>query len=492
VGHPHRRWSRAGAAPDPPAMNPAGRQPAKLAGLVASGIESDIIERGWPVGQVIGSEAELLDRYAVSRGVLREAVRLVEHKQVARMRRGRGGGLVVTAPDEGPAVDAVAVYVRYADVTLSELFEARKIVEGAATELASAALTETDIAELRAGHESDPAPSATADQDPHELHRMIGRLSANPALDLFSIVLTRLTALYVGSVRVSPAGRRQGRQASTADHTAIVDALLGGNAQLAVHHMHRHLDGLEEFLRRRRASQSVDSELLGFRTRDARSKRGEDLARTVFREVAQRGWPVGEVLGSETDLVERYGVSRAVLREAARLLEFHQIASMRRGPGGGLVVTEPGLGAIVDTMTLCLEYRGIEPRHLYEARVALELATVEMTTVRLDEHGAVALHAGLRQERADGDADLNEVGHDVHLLIGSLSGNRLLDLFLRIVVQLSANHTPPPRTRRSRASVAAEVHRTHDLIVEAIVAGDAALARHRTQRHLAALVPWYA
>jgi len=165
---------------------------------------------------------------------------------------------------------------------------------------------------------------------------------------------------------------------------------------------------------------------------------------------------------------------------------------MRRGPGGGLVVTEPGLGAIVDTMTLCLEYRGIEPRHLYEARVALELATVEMTTVRLDEHGAVALHAGLRQERADGDADLNEVGHDVHLLIGSLSGNRLLDLFLRIVVQLSANHTPPPRTRRSRASVAAEVHRTHDLIVEAIVAGDAALARHRTQRHLAALVPWYA
>jgi hypothetical protein len=34
-------------------------------------------------------------------------------------------------------------------------------------------------------------------------------------------------------------------------------------------------------------------------------------------------------------------VSRSVLREAVRLLKYHAVATMRRGPGGGLVVAQP-------------------------------------------------------------------------------------------------------------------------------------------------------
>ena len=40
------------------------------------------------------------------------------------------------------------------------------------------------------------------------------------------------------------------------------------------------------------------------------------IARRIEDDVVERGWPVGEVLGSETDLLERFGVSRAVFREA--------------------------------------------------------------------------------------------------------------------------------------------------------------------------------
>lgn len=46
------------------------------------------------MGQSLGPEAELLDRYQVSRAVFREAVRILEHQQIARTRRGPGGGLV--------------------------------------------------------------------------------------------------------------------------------------------------------------------------------------------------------------------------------------------------------------------------------------------------------------------------------------------------------------------------------------------------------------
>ncbi|HZE17927.1 MAG TPA: GntR family transcriptional regulator, partial [Mycobacterium sp.] len=71
--------------------NDRERRPDKRASQIARSIEADIIRRGWPVGQSMGLEHELQQRYRASRSVLREAVRLVEHHQVARMRRGLNG-----------------------------------------------------------------------------------------------------------------------------------------------------------------------------------------------------------------------------------------------------------------------------------------------------------------------------------------------------------------------------------------------------------------
>lgn len=457
----------------------------KLAEVVASKIEQEVIDRGWPTGEVIGSEPELLERYDVSRGVLREAIRLVEHKQIGRMRRGPSGGLVVTTPDVGPVIDAVSVYVRYTQVTLDELFEARKIIEAVATEVAAARLTEADLARLR------ELSNGGDGSDPHALHRHLGQLTGNPAIELFNDLLTALTALYVGSLRVSPASRKQWNAESDHAHEAIVDALVSGNAGLASHRMEVHLDALADLLRRRHASQTVLSELLG-RSGGA-SKMAEELARTIFRDVAERGWPTGEVLGSEAELIEQYEVSRAVLREAVRLLEHHGIARMRRGPGGGLVVTEPGADPIADAMTLYLEFQGVTPAHLYEARVALELAAVELAASRLDDEGVATLRASLGAEKHDAEQNLNETSHVLHLVVAELGGNRLLVLLLGILVRLSARHTPPlVDGAPSVAELATRVHRAHAGIVEAIIAGDPSLARHRMQRHLAALVPWYA
>jgi len=81
---------------------------------------------------------------------------------------------------------------------------------------------------------------------------------------------------------------------------------------------------------------------------DPDAKLAASVARRILGDVVDRGWPVGQVLGSQAELIERYGVSRAVFREAVRLVENQQVATMRRGPGGGLVVTEPTVDAIID------------------------------------------------------------------------------------------------------------------------------------------------
>lgn len=459
------------------------RPGAKLAQVVAGRIEADILDRGDPVGTVVGSESDLLAHYGVSRGVFREAIRLVEYKQVAKMRRGRGGGLVVTEPDDRAVVDAAAVYMCHAGTGLDELFEARRIVEGAATELAASAISEDDFDSLRA---------ASTGSDLQELHRLLGRLTGNPAIDTFCGLLVRLTALYVGSLRGSKDQRRGHTAASHDAHDAIVDALLAGNAGLAAHRMEVHLAGLEEVLRVQRASPTVIAGLLGRHDEtEGETKLAADLATTVLRSVADDGWPVGDVLGSESELQARYGVSRAVLREAVRILEFHQVARMRRGPGGGLVVTAPAGDAVAEAMAVLLEYRAIGPRHLAPLRTVVEVACAELAAERIDDAGRQALEVALDHERCDSGADLNVVSHGLHRVLADIAGNRVLALFLDVLVRVSARHTPTRIAGRTAKGLRNDVFGAHDRIAEAVLAGDPALARHRMHRHMEALVPHF-
>src|ERR1700757_3076510 len=106
--------------------------PDKLAAQIARHIEADIVRRGWTVGESLGSEQALQQRFRVSRSGLRGGVRPVEHHQVARMRRGPNGGLLICRPDAGPATRAVVIYLEYLGTTLSDLLNARLVLEAVA------------------------------------------------------------------------------------------------------------------------------------------------------------------------------------------------------------------------------------------------------------------------------------------------------------------------------------------------------------------------
>ena len=259
--------------------------PSKLAEKVASRIIADIRARGWPVGEVLGSETELLERYGVSRAVFREAVRLLEHQRIARMRRGPGGGLVIEAPSVESVVEAMAIY----------LFSVR--AERGEARQARLALTVASV------------PPGGA------------REIANPALEFLVDLLERI------EVDRKPA------------------------------------TGLQQ--------------VRAFEAAGRSDKRGQQLARQILVEVYAGGWEVGALLGSEASLMERYGVSRAVLREAVRVLEHHQVAAMRRGPGGGLFVTQPDLAAITEAFALCFDRLGVDQGQLAEVRTAVDQAIAE-------------------------------------------------------------------------------------------------------------------
>lgn len=464
---------------------PVSAGPEKLATQVARQLEDEIIDRGWPIGKVLGSETELQERFGVSRSVLREAIRLLEHHHVARMRRGRGGGLVVCAPNASPGIRALVIYLEYLGISVADLLRARQLLEPLAARLAAEAVTEDGIDGLRAIVVQEQIGDLGGSSD-DEFHVVLGRLSGNPVLQLFTEVLTRLTVRYTR--RISRDAVAEAKAEAAARHVEIVDAVIAGDGAVAQIRMTTHLEEVATWLRVhriRRPSQLMRTRPVDPNPDDTTGhKLGEVIAGRIHDDITSDGWQIGEVLGSETELLARYGVSRAVLREAVRILEHHSVVRMRRGPGGGLVILAPDPTASIHTMALYLDYQGVRYDHLHMVRQAIELGCIQTVTAAPAPDTASRLRAALDHATGPGDS-----GDVFHTELVELAGNPVLTLFLRIITELWARHS---RTERAPApAVETEVRRVHDKILDAVLAGDEGLAQHRMRRHLQALTTWW-
>ena len=459
---------------------PGADSNAKRAAKVADLIIEDVMALGWPVGEVLGSETDLLERYQVSRAVFREAVRLVEHQQVARTRRGPGGGLVITEPTVGAVIDAVVLYLHRVDARLDEIFEARIILEDLACQLAAERTDENDLAELRQFAESKPIEPGS---DPRGLHALVAAISRNAGLELFVDVFNRVAQLYSPDWQsLGSAIEKETRHA----HAMIAEALMAGDAGLARSRMRKHLQAEADFFRRRRSTRQLlpDSVVLA---QSAQGKGAEAVARNITQAIVTEGLQPGQLVGTEPELIEREGVSRALLREAVRLLEHHQIARMRRGPGGGLFVMAPSTNAVTEVAAIYLARRGMKLAELAELRTGVEVAITDLAAERIDDDGVDrAGEALIREERAT-DAELAEAVHDLHAAVAAAAKNRVLLLVALVLIRLSRLHQIERLAPKARKQINAEVLRTHEGIAPAVESGDRELARHRMRRHLEAL-----
>jgi DNA-binding FadR family transcriptional regulator len=221
-------------------------------------------------------------------------------------------------------------------------------------------------------------------------------------------------------------------------------------------------------------------------------KRAATVAHAIQSEIIRRGWPVGEMLGNEAELIDRYEVSRSVLREAIRLLESRWVARMRPGPGGGLMVTAPDPAGVRETTRLYLDYQGVQALDLYNVWMSLELFAVISLSKTIDEAGAQRLRTLITLEETvlenDPAAAIDvwmERGLNLHAEIAHQTKNPGLELFLSVVVDLALEyHLPLPEP----GAAARWLHTSHAGIVEAVVSGDEGLAQLRFRRYMHGLI----
>lgn len=476
----------------------------RLAERLAERISHDVLASGWQIGDVLGTESALLTRYNTSRNSFREAVRILEREGLAHMRSGPRGGLTVVNTAEHVVAQTLANYLAFTNVSLTEILECRAILEGLGVQLATNRVMPTQLETLRASVakiEAAQAADRTDVQEHMNIRHVIAESTQNPALALCLDTVSELTTnilyfRYGGLTIDDPEIRRarpEIRQLETDCKKALVEAIANGDQEEARrlvqldHEIHRKLAQTQrehlDHLRKHRAILSRKQRLQGLiRNDDGKAKLPELLSRTIAADIHDAGWPVGRWLGSESDLINAFGVSRAALREAIRLLERDNIVERRRGGGGGLFIATPSPRYVVASALKYLSYMSLSPAHYVEVRSELETQAAQLAAKRITADQARQLNAAndlIFSKPLDRFAAL---GAEFHALIGELSGNRAIALLNEIVVAMTARSIEWSYEMQARARDTTK--QTHPKIVDAITRGDAGESRRAVLAHV--------
>ena len=201
-----------------------------------------ITERQLKPGDRLPPERELASTMGVSRSSLREALRALAMLGVAEMRQ--GDGTYVSSLEPEKLLRPVGLVLSLSDAGLSELFEARKLVEPGLAALAAERIDSTAAAELVRCAEASPEALEDAEAfmwNDIELHGRIARAADNAVL---CRLLDSVASMGIAS------RRRTGRLAkvrlqSAQDHVEVAAAIAAGDAEEARQAMLRHLENVE-------------------------------------------------------------------------------------------------------------------------------------------------------------------------------------------------------------------------------------------------------
>lgn len=213
------------------------------------------------------------------------------------------------------------------------------------------------------------------------------------------------------------------------------------------------------------------------------------VARMIVRDIVESGRQPGDGLEPESLMLDRFGVSRASLREALRILEVQGLITIKPGPRGGPSVAAVSSQDFGRTATLFFQVLHVTLGDVIEARLVIEPVMARMAAERHDPElndqlrENVAAHHEAHDERT-----WLAVTQDFHAMVCGMSGNPLLNLLALSLKDIYTSRVSSyvfPEENRDH------VRETHGAIAEAIISRDAATAERLMHDHMAKLAEFF-
>jgi GntR family transcriptional regulator, transcriptional repressor for pyruvate dehydrogenase complex len=194
----------------------------------------------------------------------------------------------------------------------------------------------------------------------------------------------------------------------------------------------------------------------------------------------------GDKLPPETELAERFGVSRPTVREALGSLASAGLIRKVPGVAGGSFVNSvnpQSLGQMLqESVDTTLRLGTLHIGELTQVRNVLEIPAARLAAEHRNDEQIAELRRIVEQQRSTtlDDPKIPDYDRAFHALIGELSGNRLLAAFI------SAVHgaTHPVEYLEVTAEVAHETVKQHLAILRALESGDGDAAAQAMEAHL--------
>ncbi|WP_100085339.1 GntR family transcriptional regulator [Nitrospirillum viridazoti] len=350
----------------------------KLPLLIADDLEEHFMREGWPTGRSFGGEAALAERYDVGRDVLREAVRLLEARNHARMRRGPQGGLEVVCPNLGNLLGRLAGYAYVSGLDRARALEMWTILQAVAIQLAISPADAWRTADLRAQiAEGIRRPSFSL----HNLGSLMIGASGSKVLMLLGTCVGSLLPPFADAPLDDRTIRQLQELATSPD---ISPALLSWLRK----------EQLPAVLAQLVASPAGTLFHLPDLPRDDCFKaQAMQVVHELMSTASPNAWARGHLIGNEFDLADRFGVDKSIVRQAIRLMEDAETATALPGRGRGLVTRLPSTAPLSRLFSAFFIANGVDELDGEQVFRALRIECTGWAAERADSEDCMTLLA---------------------------------------------------------------------------------------------------
>jgi DNA-binding FadR family transcriptional regulator len=216
----------------------------KTSDVLASELRKQILGGALAPGKSLPAERELVIQTGLSRGSVREALRILEAEGLVKTRPGRQGGSVARQPGDESLAKYINLFVHGRGISLLSLLQTREAVEPSLAALAARNHTAEELQELVAVTER---VEAAYDDTPMYLaenvnwHCAIAAASHNELLRAFMIAISSM--IYKASA-IENFATDDVRKTVIKAHRRILDAIEAKDDETARRRMAVHLAAL--------------------------------------------------------------------------------------------------------------------------------------------------------------------------------------------------------------------------------------------------------
>jgi DNA-binding FadR family transcriptional regulator len=215
--------------------------------MVAAQLRRQVVTGELKEGEMLPSEAVLMERFGVSRPTLREAFRILESEQIISVRRGARGGARVLVPDGRVAGGYAGLLLQYQGATIADVYEARTLLETCVIGILAKKRTAADLRRLEdsvAEGEKFLADPVSYGRHDAEFHLLLVELAGNETLEVLVGMLYHIIDSHHRSYArmQDPDESRPAAKVTQKAHVKLLELVRDRDADKAQDFWRKHLE----------------------------------------------------------------------------------------------------------------------------------------------------------------------------------------------------------------------------------------------------------